>query len=317
MSERSILVLRQKIHGMNADGYAEAIAERLPEYDITLAQTPAEERAALANASIVTGLELEPAELEIAGNLELFACVFAGTSHLDIDAFEDRDVAVTNASGVHGPNMAEFVVGTMIAHAHRFKRAWRQGNRHEWRSYKTDDLTGSRATVIGLGSIGQAIVDRLQAFDMTVTGVRYSPEKGGPVQEVYGFDEIHEAVAGARYVILACPLTETTEGLIDTDVFQTMDPDALLVNVARGPVVETEALVSALRSNAIGGAALDVTDPEPLPADHPLWQFDNVFITPHNSGYTPEYFVRVADILAKNVRHLDENASDQLQNRVV
>jgi len=136
---------------------------------------------------------------------------------------------------------------------------------------------------------------------------------------VYGFDRVHEAVIDAEYVVLACPLTEETRALVDADLLRTMRPDAVLVNVARGGVVDTDALVSALRSNRIRGAALDVTDPEPLPEDHPLWGLGNVTITPHNAGHTPEYFERVADVLVDNVDRLEGrgDGDDELRNRVV
>ena len=312
-----ILVLRQKIHGLDASAYADALEDRLPDVEITLATTPDEERSALETATVATGLELNEAALDSAANLELFACVFAGTSHLDLAAFEQRDIVVTNASGVHGPNVAEFVIGGMIQHTHQFETARQQQSDRRWQSYQTDELAGSTATIVGLGAIGEAIARRLAAFEMELVGVRYSPEKGGPVDEVYGFDELHEAIVDSQYVLLACPLTDETVGLIDADVFRTMESDALLVNVARGPVIDTEALVEAMRTNAIGGAVLDVTDPEPLPEEHPLWGFTNVFITPHNAGQTPAYFDRLSDIVAENISRLREGEKDDLQNRVI
>jgi phosphoglycerate dehydrogenase-like enzyme len=316
MSDFEVLVIRQKIHGMDATGYADTLRDRLPDCSVTLATTPTEERTALKTADVVTGFELSAKEVASADSMQLFACVFAGTSHLDLSAFEDHGVAVTNASGVHGPNISEYVVGTMIAHAKRFQRARTQQDRREWRSYQTRELHGSTATIVGLGAIGHAVTERLDAFGMETVGVRYTPEKGGPTDEVYGFDEIHEAVSDSEYVVLACPLTDTTAGLVDADIFQTMHPDAILVNVARGPVVDTEALVSALRWNRIGGATLDVTDPEPLPEDHSLWSMDNVLLTPHNSGYSPDYFERQTAILEGNIELLRDGDMD-LKNRVV
>jgi phosphoglycerate dehydrogenase-like enzyme len=315
MADNRIVVLRQKIHGMDAAEYAEALRRRLPEWTVTLATTPGEKREALRTARVATGHRLSAGDLAIAENLELFACVFAGTGHLNHDAFEEHGVAVTSAAGVHGPNVSEYVVGAMVSHAKEFQRARRQNERREWRSYQTRELYGSTATVVGLGAIGRAIVDRLDPFGMETVGVRYTPEKGGPTDEVWGFDAIHEAVASAEYVVLACPLTDTTAELIDDDVLRTMHPDAVLVNVARGRVVDTDALVSALRWNDIAGATLDVTDPEPLPEDHPLWGMENVTVTPHNAGYTPEYFDRRVDILANNATKLDGDG--ELENRVV
>ncbi|MCO8267605.1 D-2-hydroxyacid dehydrogenase [Haloferax sp. AB510] len=319
MSDPDIAVLRQKIHGLSAEAYAETLRERLPDREVALATTPAEERDLLSRARVATGFDADEAALEAAENLDLFACVFAGTGHLPIEAFEARDVAVTNASGVHGPNIAEQVLGSLLYFARRFHVAERQQNAGVWQSYPTVELQGSTVAVVGLGALGEAIVDRLDPFGVETVGVRYSPEKGGPTDEVVGFDDeqgLHDAFARADYVVIACPLTDATRGLVDADAFASMAPDTVLVNVGRGPVVDTDALVSQLRSNGIRGAALDVTDPEPLPSDHPLWDFENVLITPHNAGHTPKYWERMADIIAENLDKLDAG-DDDLRNRVV
>jgi phosphoglycerate dehydrogenase-like enzyme len=316
MSDPDIAVLRQKIHGLSADEYAAELRDRLPDYEIALARTPAAERELLSTVPIATGFTVRESAVVAADNLELFACVFAGTDHLPMDALENAGVAVTNASGVHGPNMAEYVVGGILAFTRRFDRAFHQGERREWRSYPARELMGSTVTVVGLGAIGQTVVDRLEPFDVETLGVRHSPEKGGPTDEVFGYDELHDALHRTDYLVLACPLTETTETLIDGNALKTLPEDAVVVNVARGGVVDTDALVSALRSNDLRGAVLDVTDPEPLPEDHPLWGFQNVLITPHNAGHTPRYYERLADIVAKNVRKLDAG-EDDLVNRIL
>jgi phosphoglycerate dehydrogenase-like enzyme len=149
--------------------------------------------------------------------------------------------------------------------------------------------------------------------------VRYTPAKGGPTDEVIGYDEdaLHEALSRTDYLVLACPLTDETRGLVGAAELQTLEPHAVVVNVARGPVVDTDALLYALQDNAVGGAVLDVTDPEPLPGDHDLWRQSNAFVTPHASGHTPAYYDRVADILAENVRLIRETGSyDGLRNQV-
>ncbi|SFG41791.1 Phosphoglycerate dehydrogenase [Halopelagius inordinatus] len=321
MTDADIVVLRQKIHGLSAEGYAEELRARLPDRDVVLARTPAEERELLREASVATGLTVEEDILAEAENLRLFACVYAGTGHLPMDALEDHGVAVTNASGVHGPNIAEQVVGSILSFTRRFHVAWEQKRDRQWQSYQTRELQGSTVTVVGLGALGEATVDRLDSFGVETVGVRYSPEKGGPTDEVVGLEDergFHDALARSEYVVVACPLTETTRGLVDANAFRSMPPDAVLVNVGRGPIVETDALVDALRSNAIRGAALDVTDPEPLPEDHELWTFDNVLITPHNAGHTPKYWERLSGIVARNLERVDETgAFEGLENQVL
>jgi phosphoglycerate dehydrogenase-like enzyme len=315
MSEPDILLLRQKIHGISVDDYAASMRERLPDAEVAVAETPEEERELIQHARVVAGFNIDPEMLERAENLELFACSYAGTGHLPLDALEEAGVAVTNASGVHGPNISEYVVGALLSMARNFSRAARQQDERLWQSYGTHELQGSTVTIVGMGAIGQAVVDKLDPFGVDTIGVRYTPEKGGPTDEVLGFDEIHDALARTDALVLACPLTDATRKLIDEEAFKTLPPEATLVNIARGGVVDTEALVGALRSNAIDAAFLDVTDPEPLPADHPLWAFDNVRITPHNAGHTPKYFDRLTEIVAGNYEAVQ--AGGEIENRVV
>ncbi|WP_251330111.1 D-2-hydroxyacid dehydrogenase [Haloplanus pelagicus] len=316
MTDPDVVVLRQKVHGMDPESYGTKLRERLPDHDVAVATTPDEERDLLRRARVATGIHFDTELLDGAESLDLFACAFAGTGHLDVDAFADAGVAVTNAAGVHGPNISEYVIGALVAHERRFRRARDQQRRAHWEAYPVGELHGSTAAVVGLGAIGSALVERLHPFGVETVGVRYTPEKGGPTDEVIGFDDVHDALAGADYVILACPLTDTTRSLIDAEALASMPADALLVNVARGPIVDTDALVTALRNTDLRGATLDVTDPEPLPADHPLWSFENVQLTPHNAGNTPQYYDRLADILAENLRRMDEG-TDDLENQVV
>ncbi|RQG86143.1 D-2-hydroxyacid dehydrogenase [Natrarchaeobius halalkaliphilus] len=317
--ETDVLVLRKGTHGMPIEQYVAALRERLPNGRVRLARTPAEEREEIRDASFVAGMVLEDDVLDAAEELEVFACAYAGTGHLPLERLAERGVTVTNASGVHGPNIGEHVLGAILRFARRFHVGARRQRRREWRHYQSHELEGSTVTIVGLGAIGNAVCDRLEPFGVETVGVRYSPEKGGPTDEVIGFEtaSVHDALARTDYLVLACPLTETTQGLIDQDAMMTIDPDAVIVNVARGPVIDTDALVGALRSNWIRGASLDVTDPEPLPEEHPLWTFDNVQITPHNAGHTPKYYDRLADIVAGNARlYVEDGLDADFENRV-
>ncbi|MFC6863969.1 D-2-hydroxyacid dehydrogenase [Halomicroarcula sp. GCM10025817] len=319
MSAIDVLVLRQETHGLPVSDYAADLRERLPDATVEVARTPKEERDMVPEARVITSVEFDTELLERAGNLELFAGVAAGYEHLPLDALAANGVAVTNASGIHAPNIAEQVIGYVLQHTRNLDVGRHRQERREWRHFQSDELMGSTVTIVGLGAIGEAIAERVQAFGVDTIGVRYTPEKGGPTDEVVGFDddEFHAALAETDHLLIASPLTETTRGLVDEEAFKTLPPHAYLVNVGRGPIVDTDALVSAIRSNSIAGAGLDVTDPEPLPADHPLWSFENVTITPHNAGHSPKHWTRLADIVAGNVERLDAGAAaEELENLV-
>ncbi|WP_254840837.1 D-2-hydroxyacid dehydrogenase [Natronomonas marina] len=299
-----LLVLRDGVHRLPTAEYADALRERLPEHTVVHARTPAEEREHVRTADVVTGPRIDASLLEDAEEIRLFACAYAGYGHLPVDELAEADIAVTSATGVHAPNAAEHAVGAILSFSRRFHEAARADR---WQPVDPGELAGSTVTVVGLGAIGTAIAERLEPFDVTTLGVRRHPSEGGPTDEVFGPEEFHDALARTDFLVLCCPLTEDTRGLVGDREFGTLPPEAVLVNVARGAVVDTDALVRTLRRGRLGGAVLDVTDPEPLPDDHPIWGLDDVVVTPHTAGATPEYYERLADIVADNVRRLADD----------
>lgn len=298
--------------------YADELRERLPDHQVELARTPAEERELVRSARVVTGVNIGEELVEAAQNLELFVVASSGYGHLPMDALAAAEVKVVNASGIHSPGIAEQAIGCCLMFARRLHEGWRRTREREWRHYQAHEFAGSTVTIVGLGAIGTAIAERLEGFDVKTLGIRYSPEKGGPTDQVYSFDEaeVHEALSRSDYLVLSTPLTETTEGLIGAEELATLPPRAVLVNVCRGGVVDTDALLASLQQEDLRGAALDVTDPEPLPHDHGLWNMSNVLITPHMGGHTPKHWERLAEIVAENVRLLNADATGGYVNRV-
>jgi phosphoglycerate dehydrogenase-like enzyme len=313
---RTLLVLGEKFNGLAPADLAAALRDRLPDWEVTEATTPARARELASSAAVMVGPSVDPELIEAADDLELFACAYAGYDHLPLDELAAGDVAVTTASGVHVPNVAEQAIGFVLSFARGLPDAWRRQQRREWRVTEPGELSGSTVTVVGLGRIGTGIAERLAPFGVETVGVRHSPEKGGPCDEVVGYDDLHDALARSEYVVLTCPLTDETAGLIGEAELHALPTDAVVVNVARGGVVDTDALVAMLRSAGIRGAALDVTDPEPLPEDHPLWNFGNVLITPHSAGRTPAYHDRLADIVAENAERVAAGDRSDLRNPV-
>jgi phosphoglycerate dehydrogenase-like enzyme len=317
-TDPDIVVLREGTEGLSMESYAETLRDRLSDQTVALARTPKQERQLVPKARVVTGITIEEELLAQTDRLELFACTFAGTDHVPVETLVDDGVVVTNAGGIHAPGIAEQSIANMLIFARNLHEGWRRKSKGEWRHFQSFEFTDSTVTIIGLGSIGQEIVQRLDGFGVETIGIRYTPSKGGPTDEVLGFDEddIHDALARSDYVVLACPLNDLTRNLIGDQELATLPETSVIVNAARGGLVDTDALVSVLQSNGIRGAALDVTDPEPLPNDHDLWDLETCLITPHTGGHTPKHWDRLADIVAHNLRELESGNQSDLKNVV-
>lgn len=206
---------------------------------------------------------------------------YAGLDFFPLDLMAQRGVRLTNGAGINAITIAEYVVMGMLSFAKDYPAVLRAQARGEWLkdSPGKRELFESRALILGHGAIGQEIDTRLQAFGVEVTKVRRTPGPG-----TLGPDEWRARLGQFDWVILSVPATPETEGMIGAAELAAMKDDAVLVNIARGAVVDQDALVDALREGRIGGAFLDVTTPEPLPPGHPLWTMDNAVVTMHLSG---------------------------------
>ncbi|SBT37288.1 2-hydroxyacid dehydrogenase [Micromonospora narathiwatensis] len=223
-------------------------------------------------------------------------------------------VTLCDARGVHDSATAEWVVAAILSALRGFGPLARAQGRREWAYDEvapTDELAGKRVLIVGAGSIGAAVQARLAPFEVTFTLVARTPR---PAEGVYGVDELPALLPEADVVVLLVPLTERTRGLVDEKFLAAMPDGALLVNAARGPVARTSALVAELASGRLR-AALDVTDPEPLPADHPLWELPNVLLTPHVAGSVRGLLPRAYRLVGEQLRRFVAGAP--LANRVV
>lgn len=244
--------------------------------------------------------------------------VQAGVDRFPHESFREAGVVLTNSTGIHGDAIGETVAGYVLAFARRLHDHVANQQRSNWSQPEWDEawtIAGERACIVGLGGLGRGIVDRLTGLGIDVDGVRRTPVPEPGVDRVYTPSELETAVADARFVVLAVPLTEKTRDLIDGDVLAAMRDDAYLINVARGGVVDQDALVAALKDGGVAGAALDVFETEPLPESSPLWEMDEVIVSPHCGAFTREYVDNVATIVRENVRRL--RAGDEPANRVL
>ncbi len=244
-------------------------------------------------------------------------CIRAGYDEFDEVAYEANGVPLTNSSGIHGTTVSEVATGYMLSLARRLHVYRDHQNERNWYTPEYENpftIENEQLCVVGLGTIGQAIAKRGSALGMDVTGVRRSSEPVPGVDEIYHPSDLHEAIADARFLALSLPHTPATEGLIGAEEFDVMRDDSYLINVARGPVVDEEALVSALETGEIAGAGLDVFETEPLPEESPLWDFEEVIISPHKGSATNRYHLDIADLVKENVSRYQ--SGKELVNRV-
>ena len=211
----------------------------------------------------------------------------------------DHDHVWTCGKGVYARPVAEHALALTLA---GMREIARYANADRWTEQAGISLVGGKVTIFGGGGIAQELTKLLQPFDCAITVVRLHPEPMEGVARVLGYDTRYDALRGADVVVVACALTPETKGLVSSVELELMEPHAWLVNVARGQHIVTEDLLVGLREDVIGGAALDVTDPEPLPQGHPLWELPNCLITPHTGNTEDMAVPLLSQRIADNVR---------------
>jgi phosphoglycerate dehydrogenase-like enzyme len=287
---------------------------QLPNYD-KLAQE-------LPDTTIFVGYSLRAEQLVHARQLQWIHSTAAGVAQLMYPELRQSGITVSNASGIFSVPMAEHTMGLILAMARNFPDCVRYQDRSKWsvqvlwdRPQHLTEINGSVLLIVGYGSIGRELARRAKAFDMSVRGVTRSGNGNRTYTEkIFPASQLHEALPSADYVVIAAPETSETKHLIGAQQIARMKRGARLINVARGSLLDESALIKALESGALGGAALDVTGAEPLPPESPLWKAPNLFITPHTSALSERLWLRETELFLKL---LDEWFSGkELSNRV-
>jgi len=284
-----------------------------PHHDFVYATTAAERAEGLARCDVAYTWMLSGEELDSAPRLRWLHSSAVAVGTICLLALAERGVVVTNTRGVQGGPIAEHVFATLLALTHGVPLAL---DRQRTQTWAQNEFVGERLPVrlsglclgvVGLGSIGSEVARLGVAFGMRVIGLRRHPEQGGPpgVHAVWGAGRLDELAASADVLVVAAPLTGETESLLDARRIAGMKAGAWLVNVARGQLVDEAALVAALESGALSGAALDVFAHEPLPAASPLWRAPNLLITPHTSGFRHGHWDDAVDVFIDNLRRWD------------
>jgi phosphoglycerate dehydrogenase-like enzyme len=231
-------------------------------------------------------------------NLKWLFTIFAGIDGFDLDAIRARGTTITNGVGINAEAVAEYCVLGMLAAAKRLDMVVQAQARREWLHYPPGrlEMLGSRALILGYGTIGRMIGDRLAAFGVEITCVTRSGRDGTLTP-----DQWRDRIGDHDWIVLAAPGTAQTQAMIGANELAAMKPGAWIANIARGTMIDQDALIAALHARRIGGAFLDVTDPEPLPPDHPLWDAPNCILTMHLSGRSQtSMFKRGAALFLEN-----------------
>jgi D-2-hydroxyacid dehydrogenase (NADP+) len=271
----------------------------LPDYD----RLPEE----LPDTDIFVGYSLRAKQLKDARKLKWIHSTAAGVAQLMYPELREAGVLVTNPSGVFSVPMAEHTMGLILALARNFPDAVRQQDKAIWsqqelwdKPQRLAEVNGQVLLIVGYGSIGRELAKRAKAFGMRVWGMTRSGNgDGNYVERIFPAARLHEALPEADYVVIAAPETAETRHLIGAAELAKMKPGARLINVGRGSLLDEAALICGLKSGALGGAAIDVAQTEPLPRESPLWKTPNLLITPHTSALSDRLWVRQSALLVE------------------
>ncbi len=280
--------------------FPERLRRELPQLEVVHLPNYDRVTEEIAAADIAISWSLRGEQIKAAKKLRWIHSTAAAVHQLMTPELRASDIVITNARDVHGPVVAEHAIALAFALAKRLPQAVKHQEQKHWAQRdlwnaqpRPRELNGATMTIVGMGGIGRPLAKLAKSIGMRVVGVREHPERGSEeADDICGFGELTRALHEADFVVLAVPVTPKTHHLMNAQRLEQLRPDAYLINVGRGVLIDEGALVQALRAKSFAGAALDVTTEEPLPPESPLWQMENVLITPHIAGLTERMWER-------------------------
>jgi phosphoglycerate dehydrogenase-like enzyme len=304
----------------------EAVSPRVVVHNV--ASSP-EINAALGPDTEIVFASKRDLPIEQAGRLRWVQVESAGVDYLIDTPLWHSDITITSANGVHAVQIPEYVLAMLLAHGHHLPAMQRAQAEHSWADraarerLQPRELRDGTLGIIGYGAIGREVARLAHAFGMRILATARTPDGPHPYdgwtprgtgdadgslpEQFFALDQLPDMLRQCDAVVLAIPLSERTRHLLNADTLAALPSHALVINIGRGGLIDHVALIDALRNERIGSAALDVTDPEPLPPDSPLWDMPNVLITPHISGMSPHYTDRAVDLFVENLRRYVAN----------
>jgi D-2-hydroxyacid dehydrogenase (NADP+) len=305
------------ISDRDAGEYEKALATKFPGIEFHAVTREADIQDHVEKMDVlVTVFRVSDELLKQAVKLQWIQVTTAGVNYILDRPSLKKEVIVTSCRGIHGPQMSEMAVLLMLALNRDFPQVVRNQERRQWDRWPGKLLFQKKVGILGMGAIGEAIADKCKCFGMTVSGIDIVERKIASVDAFYHPDLLPEVAGQVDYLILVAPSTPGTRKIVGAKVLSRMKPTAYLINIARGELVAEEALIEALESGKIAGAALDALPVEPLPADHPLWKTRNVIITPHVGGMSDIYCEQTLPIIEENLRRFIRGERRNLINYI-
>jgi D-2-hydroxyacid dehydrogenase (NADP+) len=304
---------------VHAEMYRDALREKFPALQFQLFHNKSEVTGDLSDIDVMMmfGIEVQDFMLSGAPRLQWIQSLATGVDHFLRCPSLKPNVLITSGRGIHGPPMREQVVYMMMAISRDAVLAVGDQKAHVWERRLWSTLHGKTAAIAGTGVVGSAIGELLKAMGMHVIGITRTPRQEAGFDEMIATNRILDAVRRADYLINMLPASADNIGLFDATIFDAMKPTAYYISAGRGQTVDEAALLAVLRERRIAGAALEVFQTEPLPADSPFWDLPNVFITPHIGGYVVEYEDFIMPLIVDNMRLFLAGRQSEMRNIVV
>jgi phosphoglycerate dehydrogenase-like enzyme len=292
------------VYGLSAEAiqkFESAFAER----EVCALNGKADLEAAIGEIEVIFVFRPPRGVWSGARRLQLIQTIGAGVDTVLPAPDLPAGVRIANARGIHGEQMSEHALAMMLAFAKQLPRALANQRTRHWKLYTPGSLAGKTCSILGMGTIGRAVAERAKQFGMRVVGMQREPKPCRHADEVLPPEQIKRAVQQADYLVVILPKTPQTRKLLDAEILADLPSDAVLINMARGGIVDETAVANMLKEGRLRGAALDVFEEEPLPESSDLWMIPNLIITPHVAGLVPDYLDRVLKIFMDNLRRLE------------
>lgn len=284
-----------------------------PEINFEFTNTEEELVEKIPNADALLTMKLKDKHLELAPKLEWIQGLMAGVDYLPLDTIEKRGIILTTGRGIHKSHMTEYALSMMILDARSLDQLIIKQKNKEWDpNFKQDEIKGKTLGIIGLGSIGQELARKASFMGMDVIGVKRSYSPVPHVRKIYTNDEVGEVFKNSDYIVNLLPFTPETEKFVNKDLMSMMKPSACMLNLGRGSTVDEEALYDALKNKVFRKYISDVFETEPLPKESPLWDLDNIVITPHICGPNINYMDKAYDIVKENIEKYKKDKNSMI-----